>query len=154
MASVCSFSLPSLASSSAFSLPSMLACACTLYNIIGLFLCCSISTISRNMVLFGWLLCSVRCFICVLIMYNPLRQSVNMCASSLGYYPLIILKVACIAINYALKMFCKHGSLTTSSKFWIDYIHHILFFLLSSYHQFVVVEKKNHLYKSNIEAET
>ena len=57
------------------------------------------------------------CFICVLITYNPLRQSVNMYASSLGYSLLIILRVACIAINFSLKIFCKLGSLITSSMF-------------------------------------
>ena len=69
------------------------------------------------MVLSGWLLFSVRCFICVLITYSPLRQSVNMCARSLGYSSLIIFRVACIAINSVLRMFCKPGSLTVSSKF-------------------------------------
>ena len=64
---LCSFSLPLLASSSAFSFPKILACARTLYSVVGWFLCCSSLTISCNMVLSGWLLCSVRCFICVLI---------------------------------------------------------------------------------------
>ena len=67
------------------------------------------------MILFGWLLCSVKCYICVLITYSPLRQFVNMCASSLEYSPLSILRIACIAINFALKMFCRPGSLTASS---------------------------------------
>ena len=69
------------------------------------------------MVLSGWLLCSVRCFICVLITYSPLRQSINMCAGSLGYSSLIIFRFACIAIHSALKMFYKPGSVTTNSKF-------------------------------------
>ena len=69
------------------------------------------------MVLSGWLLYSVRCFICVLITYNPLRQFVNMCASSLRYSSLIILRVACIAISSALKVFCRLGSLIISSMF-------------------------------------
>ena len=69
------------------------------------------------MVLSGWLLCSVRCFIYVLITYSPLRQSVNMCASSLGYSSLIVLRVTCIAINFALKMFCRPSSLIASSIF-------------------------------------
>ena len=59
----------------------------------------------------------MRCFICVLIRYSPLRQSVNICVGLLGYSPLIILKVACIAINSALKIFCRPGSLTASSIF-------------------------------------
>ena len=42
-------------------------------------------------------------FIFVLIMYSPLRQSVNMCAGSLGYSSLIIFRVACIAINSFLE---------------------------------------------------
>ena len=71
------------------------------------------------MVLSGWLLCSVRCFIYVLITYSPLRQSVNMSASSLGYSSLIIFRIACIAINFALKMFCRLGNLIASSKFLV-----------------------------------
>ena len=117
MASMCSFSLPLLASSSAFSFPKILACARTLYNVVGWFLCCSSLTISYSMVLSGWLLCSVRCFICVLITYSPLRQSVNMCAGSSGYSSCIILSVAWIAISYVLKMFCRLGSLAAISKF-------------------------------------
>ena len=69
------------------------------------------------MVLSGWLLCNVRCFICVLITYSPFRQSVNMYAGLLGYSLLIIFRFACIAINFALKMFCRPGSLIASSKF-------------------------------------
>ena len=69
------------------------------------------------MVLFGWLLCSVRCFICVLITYSPLRQSINMCVGLLGYSSLIIFRIVYIAINFDLKMFCKPSSLTASSKF-------------------------------------
>ena len=57
MASMCSFSLPLLASSSAFSFPKILACARTLYSVVGWFLCCSSLTISCSMVLSGWLLC-------------------------------------------------------------------------------------------------
>ena len=57
------------------------------------------------------------CFICVLNTYSPLRQFVNMCASSLGYSLLIILKVACIAINSTLKMFCRPGSMIANSMF-------------------------------------
>ena len=56
-------------------------------------------------------------FICVLITYNPLRQFVNMYAGSLGYSLLIILRIVCIAINSALKMFCRLSSLITSSMF-------------------------------------
>ena len=91
----------------------------------------------------------MRCFICVLIMYSPFRQSMNMFAGLLGYLPLIILKVACIAINSTLKMFCRLDSLTASSIFWIDYIHHILLFLLSNHHPFVVVGRKNRVCNSN-----
>ena len=40
-----------------------------------------------------------------------------MCAGLLGYSSLIIFRVACIATNSALKMFCRLGSLTASSKF-------------------------------------
>ena len=69
------------------------------------------------MVLSGWLLYSVRCFICVLITYSPLRQSVNMYAGSLGYSTLIIFRVAYIVINSALKMFCKLSSLAAISRF-------------------------------------
>ena len=41
----------------------------------------------------------------------------NMCVGLLGYSLLIILRVACIAINSVLKMFCRPGSLTASSIF-------------------------------------
>ena len=44
-----------------------------------------------------------------------------MCGS-LGYSPLIILKVAYISINSALKMFCRPGSLTISSIF-LDWLY-------------------------------
>ena len=40
-----------------------------------------------------------------------------MCAGSLGYSLLIILRVACIAISSTLKIFCRLGSLTTSFIF-------------------------------------
>ena len=39
------------------------------------------------------------------------RQSVNMCAGSFGYLVVIILSVLCMAINSALKMVCRPGSL-------------------------------------------
>ena len=39
------------------------------------------------------------------------RQSVNMCAGSFGYLVVISLSVLCIAINSALKMVCRPGSL-------------------------------------------
>ena len=113
MASMCSFSLPSLASSSPFSFPSMLACARTLYNVL---VCCSNSTISCNMVLSAWLLCIVGCFICVLITYSPLSQFVNMCAAFLGYSSFLIFRVPCFVMNFALKIFCGPSSLTASSK--------------------------------------
>ena len=71
------------------------------------------------MVLSGWLLCSVRCFICVLIMYSPLKQFVNMCAGLLGYSSLIIFRVGCIAINSTLKMLCRPSSLIASSMFLV-----------------------------------
>ena len=58
------------------------------------------------------------CFICVLITYNPLRKSVNMCAGSLGFSSLIILKVAYIAISSALEMFCRLSSQVAISKFF------------------------------------
>ena len=57
------------------------------------------------------------CFIYALFIYNLLRQCVNMCASSLRYSSLIILRIACIAINSALKMFCRSSSLIASSMF-------------------------------------
>ena len=40
-----------------------------------------------------------------------------MYAGLLEYSSLITLKVACIAINSALKMFCRLGSLIASSMF-------------------------------------
>ena len=46
----------------------------------------------------------------------------NMYAGSLGYSSLIILRVACIAINSAVKMFCRPGSLIASSMF-LDWLY-------------------------------
>ena len=94
----------------------MLACACTLYNVLGSVLCSRKSTISCNMVFSGLLLCIVGCFISALITYSPLRQSVNMCTGSLEYSSFFISKVVCTASNSALKLFCRPGSLTASSK--------------------------------------
>ena len=59
----------------------------------------------------------MECFICVLITYNPLRQFVNMYAGLLGYSLWIILKVASIAINSTLKIFCRPGSVIAISMF-------------------------------------
>jgi hypothetical protein len=69
---------------SASSLPLMFACALTLYNVVGWVLCVRRFTISSKIVLSGWLLCSVGCFIWFLITYRPLRQSVKICAGSFG----------------------------------------------------------------------
>ena len=44
-------------------------------------------------------------------LYKQLRQSVNMCASSFGYLVDISLNVLWMAISYALKHVCSHGSL-------------------------------------------
>ena len=78
---------------SARSFPSMLVCALTLYIVVGCERSFSIFTIVVNMVLSAWLLCCVGCFMCVLITYIQLRQSVNMYAGSLGYLLLIILSI-------------------------------------------------------------
>ena len=66
----------------------------------------------------------------------------NMYPGLLGYSSLITFRVACIAINFALKMFCKRSSLILVLYFWIDYIHYILFFLFFNYHQFESVKRK------------
>ena len=52
------------------------------------------------------------CFIFILITYNPLKQSVNMYAGLLGVF-----FVNYFAINSALKMFCRPGSLIATSIF-------------------------------------
>ena len=52
--------------------------------VVGCVRLCNISTISASIVLSAWLLCCVGCFICVLITYKQLRQSVNMWAGSCG----------------------------------------------------------------------
>ena len=46
-----------------------------------------------SMVLSAWLLCCVGCFICVLMTYIQLRQSVNMWVGSVGNLEVIILRV-------------------------------------------------------------
>ena len=53
----------------------------------------SILAISLSMVLSAWLFCCVGCFICVLMTYIQLRQSVKMYAGSLGYLVVMILSV-------------------------------------------------------------
>ena len=68
------------------------------------------------MVLSGWLLCIVECFIFALIMYSPLKQSVNMCAGLLEYSSFFISRVVCTAINSSLKLFYRPASLIASSK--------------------------------------
>ena len=57
------------------------------------------------------------CFICILITYSPLRQFVNMCAGLLEESLLIIFRLAYIAINCVLKMFCNSGSLIANFIF-------------------------------------
>ena len=71
----------------------------------------SIFTISVSMVLSAWLLWCVGCFICVLMTYRQLRQSVKMWAGSCGYLVVIIFSVLWMAISSALKMVCNPGSL-------------------------------------------
>ena len=67
------------------------------------------------MVLSHWLLWSVECFICFLIIYRPLKQFVNIYVGLLGYFLLIVWRVACIAINSTLKTFCSSGNLIAIS---------------------------------------
>ena len=59
----CSLDIPFSASVSASSFPVMFACALILYNIVSWVLCIRKLTISSRMVLYGWFLCSVGCFI-------------------------------------------------------------------------------------------
>ena len=73
MASQCSLSLLFLADLFAYSLPSILASAWTLYNKMGRIHCCSNSTNLVIIVLSKWLLYDVGCLICVLMTYRPLR---------------------------------------------------------------------------------
>ena len=55
------------------------------------------------------------CFICVLIIYKPLIQFVNMCAGLLEYSSL---RVVYIVITSVLKMFCRSRSLIANSIFF------------------------------------
>jgi hypothetical protein len=89
----------------ASSFPVMFASALTLYSVVGWVLCIRRLTISSKMVSFGWLLCSVGCFIWFFITYRPLRQSVKICAGSFGKSLFIIVRTWCMAFNYALKIF-------------------------------------------------
>ena len=52
------------------------------------------------------------------ITYRPLRQSVKICAGSFGKSLFIIVRAWCMAINYALKMFCRPGSRIASLIFF------------------------------------
>ena len=105
------FLVPSFASRSVCSFPSMFLCAFTLFIVVGCVRLFSISTIDVSIVLSAWLLWWVGCFICVLSTYIQLRQSVNMCAGSLAYLVVISLSVLCMAISSALKQVCRPGSL-------------------------------------------
>ena len=85
MASLCSNAHPILASLSACSLPLMFVCALTLWSVVVCVRDCSILVIDSSIVLSGWLLCMVGCFVCVFRRYRTLRQSVKMCAGSFLY---------------------------------------------------------------------
>ena len=58
---------------SASSFPLMFVCALTLYSVVGWVLCARKFTVYSKIVLSGWLLCNVGCFIWFLITYRPLR---------------------------------------------------------------------------------
>ena len=81
-ANLYSFLVPFFASMSACSFPSILICALTLWIVVVCVRFLSILTMSVSMVLSAWLLWCVGCFICVLITYRQLRQSVKMWAGS------------------------------------------------------------------------
>ena len=87
------FWVPFFASVSACSFPIMLIWALTLYMVVVWVRFCSILVISLSMVLSAWLFYCVGCFICVLITYIQLRQSVKMCAGSYGYLAVIIFSI-------------------------------------------------------------
>ena len=110
-ARVQSFTLPSLASLSAFSFPSMLACARTLCKVVNCVRFCSISTIDVRIVLSGWFLCRDGCVIWVFKRYSTFMQSVKIWTGSWAYCVVIILSVLCIAIISARNMFCSPCSL-------------------------------------------
>ena len=111
--------MPSLASVLASSFPVMLACALTLYSVVGWVICIRKLIISSKIVLSWWLLCSVGCFIWVFfITYRPLRQFVKICACSFGKSLLITLRAWCMAINSTLKMFCRPSSRIASLIFF------------------------------------
>ena len=78
---------------SASSFPLMFACALTLYSVMGWVLSVRKLTISSKMVLLGWLLCSVGCFIWLFITYRPLKPSVKICVGSFGKSLSIIARV-------------------------------------------------------------
>ena len=75
---------------SASSFPVMFACALTLYSVVGWVLCIRKLIISSKIVLYGWLLCSVGCFIWFCITYRPLRQFVKYVRVHLGSLYLLL----------------------------------------------------------------
>ena len=101
-------SRPSFTNLSACSLPSMLTCALTLYNVIGCVRFWSSWTMVARVIWLGWLLWRVGCLICVLSRCNTFGLSVNMYAGSLGivywwflmfYVKLSFLLVVCFGVN-------------------------------------------------------
>jgi hypothetical protein len=84
---------PSFATLSAYSLPSMLTCALTLYNVIGWERFWSNCTMEASVAWSGWLLYNVGCLICVFSRYSTFRLSVNKYAGSFGHWVVIIRSV-------------------------------------------------------------
>ena len=89
----------------------------------------NISIMFVNIVLSAWLLCVVGCLMCVFRLYRQLRQSVNIYASSFGYFLDINLNVLWMAISSARKHVCSPGNLFALCMF-------VLVGLYISYHVF------------------
>jgi hypothetical protein len=70
----------------------------------------SILTIFSRIILSGWLLWLMGCFIWVFRRYSMFRQSVNMWAGSFWYVVVRSCRVWCMAIISARKIFCSPGN--------------------------------------------
>ena len=74
---------------------------------------CNIWTIDSRISLYGWLNCIVGCFTRVFSRYTTLRKFVKMWVGSSCYVDVRSWRMWCMAIIYACRTFCRHGSLLT-----------------------------------------
>ena len=115
--SLCSNTHPILANLFACSLPLMFVWALTLWSVVVCVRDCNILIIDSSIILSGWLLCRVGCFVCVFRRYKTLKQFVKMCAGSFRYVVVRRRRVWCMAINSARRIFWTPGNRSAILRF-------------------------------------